>query len=136
MDEDDLVTVEETGPGTVTLQLPDSFTGSEWRPKGRHPIEVIDGQHRLWAFESNNRQVDYQLPVVAFHGLDLSWKAYLFYTINIKPERINASLAYDLYPLLRTEDWLERVEGPEVYREARSQELTQALWAFPASPVV
>ena len=134
VDKDDLVTVEETGPGTVTLQLPDSFTGSEWRPKGRHPIEVIDGQHRLWAFESNNRQVDYQLPVVAFHGLDLSWKAYLFYTINIKPERINASLAYDLYPLLRTEDWLERVEGPEVYREARSQELTQALWAFPASP--
>ena len=76
----------------------------------------------------------YEGIIVAFHGLDLSWQAYLFYTINIKPEKINASLAFDLYPLLRTEDWLERFEGPAVYREARSQELTQALWATPSSP--
>ena len=29
---------------------------------------------------------DFELPVVAFVGLDLSWQAYLFYTINIKPK--------------------------------------------------
>ena len=134
VDDDDLVLVTDMGQDSVSLQLPSSFTGSEWRPKRQYPIEVIDGQHRLWAFESGDQPSDYQLPVVAFHGLDLSWQAYLFYTINIKPEKINASLAYDLYPLLRTEDWLERSEGPEVYREARSQELTQALWATPSSP--
>ena len=134
VDEDDLVLVEETGSDSVSLQLPSTFTGSGWMPKGRHPIEVIDGQHRLWAFENSGQPNDYQLPVVAFHGLDLSWQAYLFYTINIKPEKINPSLAYDLYPLLRSEDWLERFEGPDVYREARSQELTQALWANPSSP--
>ncbi len=134
VDDDDFVLVEDTGQGSVSLRLPRSFTGSEWVPKRQHPIEVIDGQHRLWAFENNGQPSDYQLPVVAFHALDLSWQAYLFYTINIKPKRINASLAFDLYPLLRTEDWLERFEGPEVYREARSQELTQALWATPSSP--
>ena len=134
VDEDDFLSVMETGQETVSLQLPPSFSGSDWRPKRQYPIEVIDGQHRLWAFENNGQSPDYQLPVVAFHGLDLSWQAYLFYTINIKPERINASLAFDLYPLLRSEDWLERFEGPAVYRETRSQELTQALWAMPSSP--
>ena len=103
-------------------------------PKKNHPIQVIDGQHRLWAFDEDRDQPEYDLPVVAFHGLDVSWRAYLFYTINIKPERINASLAYDLYPLLRTEDWLLRFEGPGVYRETRSQELTYALWSNPISP--
>src|SRR5262249_34574149 len=74
------------------------------------------------------------LPVVAFHGLDISWQAYLFWTINIKPKRINPSLAFDLYPLFRAEDWLDRAEGHAVYREARSQELTEALWSHPESP--
>ena len=118
----------------VSLQLPASFNGSDWVPNRQYPIEVIDGQHRLWAFEETAQDSDFQLPVVAFHGLDLSWQAYLFYTINIKPVRINTSLAFDLYPLLRTEDWLERIEGPAVYRETRAQELTQALWATRSSP--
>ena len=75
----------------------------------------------------------YQIPVVAFHGLDRSWQAYLFYTINISPKRINLSLAYDLYPLLRIEDWLEKFDGHSVYRESRAQELTEALWSYKAS---
>ena len=132
--EDDLVQVSDTGEGTARLQLPRSFTGINWEPKDDHPIDVIDGQHRLWAFDLSLEASEYQLPVVAFVGLDWSWQAYLFYTINIKPERINPSLAFDLYPLLRTEDWLQRIEGPAVYRETRSQELTQTLWAHPASP--
>ena len=77
---------------------------------------------------------DFELPVVAFYGLDISWQAYLFYVINIKPTRINTSLAFDLYPFLRTEDWLERAGGPAVYRESRAQELTEALWSFADSP--
>jgi hypothetical protein len=78
---------------------------------------------------------DFELPVVAFHGLDISWQAYLFWTINIKPKRINASLAYDLYPLLRTEDWLERSdEGYFIYRETRAQELVEVLWSHEGSP--
>ncbi len=71
---------------------------------------------------------------MAFYGLDVSWQAYLFWTINIKPKRINPSLAFDLYPLLRAEDWLDKAEGHYVYRESRSQELTEALWSNPDSP--
>jgi len=130
---DDIVQVEDRPDGPV-ISLPQSFSGPTWQPKQLPPLEVIDGQHRLLAFEDISVDSSYELPVVAFHGLDLSWQAYLFWTINIKPKRINASFAFDLYPMLRTEDWLERFEGPSIYRETRAQELTEALWSHPESP--
>jgi len=130
----DLIDVEDLGESEVAITLPEGFDETGWNPKSVYPIEVIDGQHRLWAFEEQSFGAAFQLPVVAFHGLDLSWQAYLFWSINIKPKRINASLAFDLYPLLRTEDWLERYEGHPIYRETRAQELTEMLWSNANSP--
>lgn len=119
----------------IQIQLPDDFDTAEWEPDVP-PIEIIDGQHRLWAFEKNEKLAgDFEVPVVAFYDLDLSWQAYLFYTINIKPKKINPSLAFDLYPVLRTQEWLERSpEGAYVYKETRAQELVEALWAQDESP--
>lgn len=131
---EDLITLVNSDTQAVFIELPKSYTGPGWRPSQLHPIEVIDGQHRLWAFDDRVLEGEFELPVVAFYGLDISWQAYLFWTINIKPKRINASLAFDLYPLLRTEDWLERFEGHSIYRETRAQELVGALWAHPESP--
>ena len=128
----DAVTIEEDDNGSTIIALPGDF-GDDWRPEGRHPIEVIDGQHRLWAFEEGSED-GFQLPVVAFDGLDTTWKAYLFWTINVTPKRINASLAYDLYPLLRHQGWLQRFAGHLVYRETRAQELVHTLYAHPLSP--
>jgi DGQHR domain-containing protein len=129
----DAITVEDTPDGLARVILPENFSYREYHPKELYPIEVIDGQHRLWAFEEGGIEQDFDLPVVAFVGLDISWQAYLFYTINIKPKKINTSLAYDLYPLLRTEDWLEKFEG-KIYRETRAQELTELLWVHARSP--
>ncbi len=126
---EDAITVEKTTDAMCKLRIP--------HQSGQlSPIEVIDGQHRLRAFDNLDADDlrDYEVPVVAFHGLDRSWQAYLFWTINIRPKRISASLAYDLYPLLRGEDWLEKVHGHPVYRETRAQELVQALWYHPQSP--
>lgn len=133
--ESELIKVRDSENSTALIQLPKSFSGSSWKVEQGQipPLEVIDGQHRLWAF-GESFKADFELPVVAFHGLDISWQAYLFWSINITPKRINASLAFDLYPLLRTEDWLERFEGHSVYRETRSQELTEYLWSHPESP--
>ena len=130
VDSRDLVTIDFKG-STAIVKMPD-IENNAWAPTAIPPVEVIDGQHRLWAF--NTSVPGYQVPVVAFYGLDRSWQAYLFYTINISPKRINSSLAFDLYPLLRTEDWLERFEGHHIYRESRAQELTEALWSHPESP--
>jgi DGQHR domain-containing protein len=129
---DDIVNVEEGKHGFQIL-LPYPSNSTNWRPSTLPPLEIIDGQHRLWAFDSDGES-NFELPVVAFHGLDISWQAYLFWTINIKPKRINSSLAFDLYPLLRTQDWLDRAEGHSIYRETRSQELAEALWSHPESP--
>ena len=130
----DLVEIEDSDNGMARVLFPESFKAKDWEPKTIHPIEVIDGQHRLWAFETPEIEGDYELPVVAFVGLDLSWQAYLFYTINIKPKKINASLAFDLYPLLRTQEWLTKFEGHSIYRETRAQELVDSLWSHPESP--
>jgi hypothetical protein len=131
--DEDVITVVDDGEAMPLIRFPEHFTGPGWEPRQLHPVEVIDGQHRLWAFENHPVGDSFQLPVVAFHGLDISWQAYLFWTINIKPKRINASLAFDLYPLLRTEEWLHRFDD-RIYRQTRAQELTEALWMHPESP--
>lgn len=115
--------------GQYQIQMPDlgKFSQDDLRP-----FEVIDGQHRLWAFEGQ-LDGDYELPVVAFHGLDIAWQAYLFWSINVSPKRINPSHAFDLYPLLRNQAWLEQTGDLTVYREARAQEITEWLYKHPDS---
>lgn len=131
--QDHRITIQDFSDGTAAVTLPQIDEGE--LPSGTlAPIQVIDGQHRLWAFDPSDSDDSYELPVVAFSGLDITWQAYLFYTINIKPKRISTSLAFDLYPILRTEEWLQRFEGPTIYREARAQELTAALWSHEESP--
>lgn len=130
----ELLKVNDDASGMATVCLPNGFSGNDWRHSAIPPVEVIDGQHRLWAFEDAELSGDFELPVVAFVGLDLRWQAYLFYTINIKPKKINASLAFDLYPLLRTQEWLTKFEGHVIYRETRAQELVDLLWSHHESP--
>ena len=134
---EDLISIEETSHDQVNLIIPDGSQKEDWTPANGHlePIEIIDGQHRLFAFTEDERlDGDFEFPVVLFENLDISWQAYLFWSINVSPTRISPSMAYDLYPLLRTADWLEQVEGPMTYRETRAQELTEALWSHPESP--
>ena len=123
------ITVSDLDRRTAEFVLPITFPGQD----DLAPLEVIDGQHRLFAFEEHFGE-DFDLPVIAFHGLARSWQAYLFWTINIRPKRINASLAFDLYPMLRTEDWLEKFFGHSIYRETRAQEMVETLWFHKDSP--
>jgi DGQHR domain-containing protein len=134
-DEHDAIQIQKLSDTTAKLLLPSRFGSDDWSPRIA-PIEIIDGQHRLLSFEPMD-QLDgqFEFPVVAFYDLDVTFQAYLFYTINIRPKRINPSLAYDLYPILRIQDWLEKSPvGPAIYRETRAQELTEILWSHPASP--
>ena len=130
---EDLITVGQSKGGLRQVTLPQKCSMASWRPVDLPPIEIIDGQHRLFAFGAGFDGADFDLPVVAFIGLDISWQAYLFWTINIKPKKINPSLAFDLYPLLRSEEWLEIADQFGVYRETRSQEIVEILWAYPRS---
>lgn len=104
------------------------------------PIEIIDGQHRLFALDEMGDDglldgfKDYEVPVILFDGLSEAWQAYLFWVINVEPKKINPSLAFDLYPELRSQSWLESGEGIKVYQEHRAQELTEVLWRHDESP--
>lgn len=134
--DEDRITLGQTSDQNIAkLVLPERYNADDWIPSVR-PLEIIDGQHRLLALsEDEELDGEFQLPVVAFYDLDITWQAYLFYTINIKPTRIKSSLAFDLYPLLRVQDWLEKSpDGPLIYRETRAQELTEMLWSHPESP--
>ena len=131
---DDLIEIRDSSGSHSWVLLPLEFGRDNWHHRSIPPIEVIDGQHRLWAFDGQPLPGDFEVPVVAFVGLGLSWQAYLFYTINIKPKKINPSIAFDLYPLLRTQEWLNKIEGPAIYRESRAQELVDLLWSHPRSP--
>ena len=132
------VVIQSEGDNHV-LKLPASTFDRDFRvPDGSlEPIEVIDGQHRLFAVDAFGDQIlseDYQVPVVFFDGLTESWQAYLFWVINVEPKKINPSLAYDLYPELRSQSWLESGESIKVYQEHRAQELTEVMWRHEASP--
>lgn len=133
VDKKDMLEIDVSGESKVVgLRLPEGFEEEAWRPTTLPPVEVIDGQHRLWAFDEDFAP-DYEMPVIAFHGLDISWQAYLFWSINITPVRINRSLAFDMYPLLRAEDWVDKA-GHKVYQEARAQEIVETLWSHSKSP--
>ncbi|MEW5891766.1 MAG: DGQHR domain-containing protein [Pseudomonadota bacterium] len=122
--------------GNAFLMLPDESDGKNPVPEDElAPFEVIDGQHRLYAIaEGFDPGDDYCVPVVFFDNLSPAWQAYLFWVINVEPKKINPSLAFDLYPELRSQQWLESGEAIRVYREHRAQELTEILWRHPKSP--
>jgi len=132
VDQKDLLKISDTSKGSF-LELPHNF-GDEWEKKKNHPIQIIDGQHRLYAFENLELEGNFEFPVVAFIGLGMEWQAYLFWVINIKPKKINPSLAFDLYPLLRNSKWLDVSESENIYRQARAQDITENLWKYRENP--
>lgn len=73
------------------------------RPAGE--AFVIDGQHRLWAFDPKySGTTDFSVVVAAFINLDDSGKAFIFRSINGNQRKINPSLVYDLIPMLREQE--------------------------------
>jgi hypothetical protein len=125
---------EKDGAIEMTYPDPDHLKDDSWA-KNLQPVEVIDGQHRLYAVDHiGNMAADYEVPVVIFDNLSPALQAYLFWVINVEPKKINPSLAFDLYPELRRQSWLEQGEGVRVYQEHRAQELTEILWRHESSP--
>jgi len=89
---------------------------------------VIDGQHRLWAFDPKySGELDFPVVVTAFIDLDDSKKAFIFRSVNGNQQKINPSLVYDLIPMLRDKDSV-------TFEDQRCQELVRLLNETPDSP--
>ena len=64
--------------------------------KRKDLFKVIDGQHRLYAFDEINCE-GYELVVTILLDLPIEDQAYMFSTINFKQRPVDRSLVYDLY---------------------------------------
>jgi DGQHR domain-containing protein len=89
---------------------------------------VLDGQHRLWAFDPKwCGDFDCPLVVSAFINLEDEIKALIFRTINGEQRKINPSLVYDLIPMLRNENWV-------TFEDQRAYDLVEELNSNDESP--
>jgi DGQHR domain-containing protein len=89
---------------------------------------ILDGQHRLWAFDEKwCNDVDLELVVSAFIDLADKYKALIFRTINGEQRKINPSLVYDLIPMLRGENWVK-------FEDQRAHDLVEELNTHQDSP--
>ncbi len=89
---------------------------------------VIDGQHRLWAFNPEySGDTDLDVVVTAFIDLDDSSKAFIFRSVNGNQRKINPSLVYDLIPMLRDTESV-------AFEDKRCQDLVVLLNETPDSP--
>jgi DGQHR domain-containing protein len=85
----------------VSLSEDSYFENNEIHIVNRPTAEafVLDGQHRLWAFDNQwAGDIDLEIIVSAFIDLEDSYKALIFKTINGEQKKINPSLVYDLIP--------------------------------------
>jgi DGQHR domain-containing protein len=89
---------------------------------------VIDGQHRLWAFNPEySGDTDLDVVVTAFIDLDDSSKAFIFRSVNGNQRKINPSLVYDLIPMLRDTESV-------AFEDKRCHDLVVLLNETPDSP--
>ncbi|MER8662971.1 DGQHR domain-containing protein [Mesorhizobium sp. M1148] len=62
-------------------------------------FSIIDGQHRLKAFDYTNYQGVFELNISIFVDVDDATEAEIFSTVNLAQTKVNNSLVYDLFSL-------------------------------------
>ncbi|MCG9684857.1 DGQHR domain-containing protein [Vibrio sp. Isolate23] len=85
--DDNMCYVEETNLGDNIYKLK--------IPKNSKILSVIDGQHRLYAFDNASGEMD--LTCSIYLDLAMPYQAYLFSTINYTQGKVDKSLAYQLF---------------------------------------
>lgn len=95
-----LGTKDATFPNSIILALKEDTFYLEGNnlhvKKDKLSSNILDGQHRLAGF-SGDYPDNFELIVTFFPGLSLEDQAYLFSVINTKQNKINPSLAQELY---------------------------------------
>lgn len=66
-------------------------------PSIERVASLIDGQHRLHAFEFATKNLNMPLLCAVYLDIPLPYHAYIFATINFNQKKVDRSLAYDLF---------------------------------------
>jgi DGQHR domain-containing protein len=114
----------------VSLSADSSFSDGQIKICNKPAGEafIIDGQHRLWAFDPKySGETDLNVVVTAFINLDDADKASIFTSINGNQRKIDPSLVYDLIPMLRDREAVK-------FEDRRCHDLVAFLNESPNSP--
>lgn len=109
---------DATFPGSIILAVDDSY--AQYNEKKReitisnmkegdvkpsiafsYLCRVLDGQHRIAGLAGFTGKV-FEVPVSLFVGSDIADQAYVFATVNLQQNKVNKSLAFDLFELAKT----------------------------------
>lgn len=86
--------------GTMTISNFIEGTDEEDNIIYKRIARVLDGQHRLAGL--NNFENEFEVNVSIFVDIDIADQANIFSTVNLAQTKVNKSLAYDLYDLMKT----------------------------------
>jgi DGQHR domain-containing protein len=106
----------------LTLRSYQDPENSDFKIDYHDIASIIDGQHRLKAFEEV-KNLSFQINVAVFVGVDDATKAEIFSTVNLAQTKVNTSLVYDLFGL-------QKKRSPE----KTCHEIVIALDSLPDSP--
>ena len=79
----------------------DEETSTIWIDRDSKAAKIIDGQHRIAGLHGYEGP-QFDVNVSVFIDMDLQDQAMVFATINLKQNKVNKSLAYDLYEFTNT----------------------------------
>ena len=99
-----LVNIDTNGKGAKflpTADLGDVTFGSLSLPGKYKTVWVIDGQHRLLAYEESHLKSEQNLSVLAFYDMDPIIQANMFVDINNKQRRVPAGVIIELNAKLK-----------------------------------
>ncbi|TGL17910.1 DGQHR domain-containing protein [Leptospira yanagawae] len=99
---------EFTGILRLKPYLPEKGVNEESIPINRI-AKVLDGQHRIASFLSDDKQLtfdfndrNFDINLSIFIGADISEQANIFATVNLAQTKVNKNLVYDLTELAKT----------------------------------
>jgi DGQHR domain-containing protein len=95
------ISADRNGTNVLTLQAFQDNETADFKIEYEDVASIIDGQHRMKAFEAV-KGLHFQISVAVFVGADDATKADIFSTVNLAQTKVNKSLVYDLFSLQKS----------------------------------
>lgn len=89
------------GSSVLTLSAYQDEEDADFRIDYEDIASIIDGQHRMKAFQEV-KGLQFWINVAVFVGIDDAKKADIFSTVNLAQTKVNKSLVYDLFSFQKT----------------------------------